>query len=306
MSRELIFRDANGAGYQPVKHYNRKTENSAYRVKPVGASNETEDCIELDSIEEVAKAMLVDGLPARVKAFDGGPVNYLKFGAQKLIAYELSPDIAERIGVPPSSASLLTQAGKIRLYVTERLIAPARKAGETTVRILSGDVHKNMGLQNALPAVCSVLEGAAFAKQAKVVLIDRDSPIGSDKPSSTIRYSYELQDSENTIVNRVAFDRLKEKFLSRHPDFENFADSPSFAASEGDYKRTLVTEAARLIQELSTEPDETLGEILARVAGRARWASKQSDRLACTESRRQCQERQSRISRKGRRCSSAG
>ncbi len=97
MSRELIFRDSDGAEYQPVRHHNRRTGNSAFRVKPPGASNETDDCLELDSIEETAKAMLVDMLPARVKALAGGPVNYLKFGAQKLVSYELDPEIAERI-----------------------------------------------------------------------------------------------------------------------------------------------------------------------------------------------------------------
>lgn len=60
--RDLIFRDGDGGVYQPVKHYNQKSGKSAYRVKPLGASNQTDDCIELDTIEELAKAMLVDSL----------------------------------------------------------------------------------------------------------------------------------------------------------------------------------------------------------------------------------------------------
>jgi len=103
--RELVFYDAQGNGYQPVKHGNRQTGRSAYRVKPLGASNKTADFIELDTIEAVAKAMLVDGLPARVKAIDGmGPVSVLRFGADVLRRYELEPSLAAKLGISAQSS----------------------------------------------------------------------------------------------------------------------------------------------------------------------------------------------------------
>ncbi len=105
MSAELVFRDRDGACYQPVRHHNQSTGRSAFRVKPVGASNRTEDCLELNTIEEFARAMLVDGLPARVRASSGGPVNYLRFGAEKLVSYELDERIAERLGIPPRAGA---------------------------------------------------------------------------------------------------------------------------------------------------------------------------------------------------------
>ncbi len=103
--RELVFYDAQGVGYQPVKHSNQQTGHSAYRVKPPGASNKTADFIELDTIEAVAKAMLVDGFPARVKAIDGkGPVSVLRFGADVLQRYELEPSLAAKLGIPAQSS----------------------------------------------------------------------------------------------------------------------------------------------------------------------------------------------------------
>ena len=45
--------------------------------------------------------MLIDGRPARVQSLGGGPVNYIGYGKQKLVRYELDPTIAEEIGVPP-------------------------------------------------------------------------------------------------------------------------------------------------------------------------------------------------------------
>lgn len=121
---ELIFYDDQGARYQPVKHANRATGRSAYRVKPPGASNKTEDFLEVDTVEEVAKAMLVDGLPARVKAFSGGPVNVLRFGADLLARYELNPLIAGRLGIPAHGGREAATAGSRELeQLRQRFLA---------------------------------------------------------------------------------------------------------------------------------------------------------------------------------------
>jgi 5-methylcytosine-specific restriction protein B len=100
-ARPFVLFDAMGEAFRPVKHYNRQTDHSAYRIKPPGASNETVEALEVDTIAEVARAMLVEGRPARIKSFRGGPVNYLAYGKQKLVRYELDPTIAKQIGVPP-------------------------------------------------------------------------------------------------------------------------------------------------------------------------------------------------------------
>jgi len=101
VSGELIFKDRAGASYQPVRQGDRASGRSVFKVKPVGASNRADDAVALDTVEEVARAMLVDGLPARVKALDGGPVSYLRFGAEKLVSYRLDDAIAARLGIPP-------------------------------------------------------------------------------------------------------------------------------------------------------------------------------------------------------------
>ncbi len=100
-SRSFVLFDALGAAFKPVLHHNRQTGRSAYRIKPLGASNKTDEAVEVDSIAEVARAMLVDGRPARVQSIRGGPVNYLGYGKQKLVRYTLDPTIANEIGVPP-------------------------------------------------------------------------------------------------------------------------------------------------------------------------------------------------------------
>jgi 5-methylcytosine-specific restriction protein B len=100
-SRPFVLFDATGAPFQPVRNYNRSSGVSAFRIKPRGAGNKADEAIETEDIVDVARAMLVDGLASRVKAIAGGPVNYLTYGGDKLVRYELSPEIAQAIGVPP-------------------------------------------------------------------------------------------------------------------------------------------------------------------------------------------------------------
>lgn len=99
--RPFVLFDAMGAPFQPVRNFNRTTGVSAFRIKPQGAGNNADEAIETQDIVDVARAMLVDGLASRVKAIAGGPVNYLTYGGDKLVRYELSPEIAQAIGVPP-------------------------------------------------------------------------------------------------------------------------------------------------------------------------------------------------------------
>ncbi|WP_281972367.1 AAA family ATPase [Ruegeria faecimaris] len=99
--RPFVLFDATGAPFQPVRNFNRTSGVSAFRIKPRGAGNRADEAIETEDIVDVARAMLVDGLASRVKAIAGGPVNYLTYGGDKLVSYELAPEIAQAIGVPP-------------------------------------------------------------------------------------------------------------------------------------------------------------------------------------------------------------
>jgi hypothetical protein len=48
----------------------------------------------------------------------------------------------------------MMQADRIRQFVLDQFIAPARQQGRTGVVIRAGDVHQQMSLTNAMPAVC--------------------------------------------------------------------------------------------------------------------------------------------------------
>ncbi len=98
--RPFLLFDAADVTFQPVRNFNRTTGVSAFCIKPKGAGDKAEEAIETTEIVEVARAMLINGLAARAKAISGGPVNYLTYGGDKLVRYELSPELATALGIP--------------------------------------------------------------------------------------------------------------------------------------------------------------------------------------------------------------
>jgi len=99
-ARPFVLFDAAGAAFKPVRHGERDGR-SVYKIKPAGASNRDDEAIKVETIADVAKAMLIHRLSARVQSVKGGKVNYIGYGKQKLVRYELDPAVAREIGVPP-------------------------------------------------------------------------------------------------------------------------------------------------------------------------------------------------------------
>jgi hypothetical protein len=67
-------------------------------------------------------------------------------------------------------------AGRIRLFVIERCIEPARAAGTRIVTIRVGDIHDAMGLRMRQPAVAAALGANKFEALAKVRRIAFEGP----------------------------------------------------------------------------------------------------------------------------------
>lgn len=81
------------------------------------------------------------------------------------------------------------QADRIRRFVFDTVIDPARAKGDREVELVAGDIHRAMQLDNAMPAVCSALGGLKFEQLAGVKILDRRGPANS----STVRYRYGLE-----------------------------------------------------------------------------------------------------------------
>ena len=81
----------------------------------------------------------------------------------------------------------------------KQIAEPARRAGESRFVVRAGDVHKQMGLQDAMPAVCSAIGSTKFQALAGVRLVRREGP----ENSSTTEFTFETVSSRSFDVSRA-------------------------------------------------------------------------------------------------------
>ena len=91
-----------------------------------------------------------------------------------------------------------SMADRIRRHARARHIEPARQAGRETISLRAGDVARDMGLNNRVPAVCSALGSKLLLRQARLRLMERVGP----RESTTTEFRYEiLEGSTDDIVD---------------------------------------------------------------------------------------------------------
>lgn len=99
--RALTLFDIEGKEYRPAKNFDRRTGISSFHYMQQVGSDGGDGVIKTEDIVELARATIIEGLPARVKLLPRGKVNFLTYGENgPLVRYELDPDIATKIGVP--------------------------------------------------------------------------------------------------------------------------------------------------------------------------------------------------------------
>jgi 5-methylcytosine-specific restriction enzyme B len=129
----------------------------------------------------VACGFVPGGNSLSAAEFYGGMGEQAANGILTRLGYEIvTKDDAQADGASGAAA--------IRTFVDANYFKPAATRGDATVEIVSGDLHRAMGLNNAMPNVCQVLDGERLRDETGVSLIDRSEP----PASSTVRYTFAL------------------------------------------------------------------------------------------------------------------
>ena len=82
----------------------------------------------------------------------------------------------------------MTEADRIRKYVLDHYITPARQQNQTTIKVVASQVHSGLGLHARMPAVCGALDADKFLDYAQVTLVSRSGP----KQGSTATWVFML------------------------------------------------------------------------------------------------------------------
>jgi 5-methylcytosine-specific restriction protein B len=92
-----------------------------------------------------------------------------------------------------------THADHVREYARREYIEPARRRGESTVRIVAGDVQKAVKLSNRAALVCQALRSHKFLKENRLVLEKWEGPPGG--VSTTVKAVYRLEGEPEQPAN---------------------------------------------------------------------------------------------------------
>lgn len=96
------------------------------------------------------------------------------------------------VAPPQRYEHLISDADRIRLCARNYYVEPARDQGAAEVSIRAGDLSRDMGLQNAFPAICSALGSEKFQQCADVPAPTHTIP----NPSSSTVFTYQLAAQE--------------------------------------------------------------------------------------------------------------
>ena len=155
---------------------------------------------------------------------------------------------------PPGPAK---DADRIRQYVLEHTIEPAREEERGQAEVLVRDVNTALGLNEAWPNICQALAGRKFQELAQIPPPERD---GANQSSATI-FRFDLSDHR---VDRSALDQLRVRFLSACPDFRSFVDpGTGWARDEKTYKVAASERVRAALEEGGDE--EALGKAVFEI-----------------------------------------
>jgi hypothetical protein len=81
---------------------------------------------------------------------------------------------------------------RVREFAQREYIDPARRRGESRVRIVAGDVHRALHLHNRVPLVCSALRSGEFLRRNRLRIDSQEGP--PSMMSTTVTFTYVLDD----------------------------------------------------------------------------------------------------------------
>ena len=155
------------------------------------------------------------------------------------------------LGRPGAGPRKAKGADRIRRYVLDHYIEPAREQQDATIEVRVRDVHTALGLKDAWPNVCQALAGRKFQELA---MVPEPTRIGPEESSATV-YRFDLRDTQ---IDSSALNELRDRFLAICPDFRSFADPGSGWAKEEKTYKIEASHSVRLAK-AESEDDETLG-----------------------------------------------
>ena len=100
-------------------------------------------------------------------------------------------------------------ADRIRQFVLRKYFEPAIRAGISETNIRAGDVHREMGLVNRMPAVCGALDTKVLQDRFGVELVRRGGP--RQGANATFCYRLAGEKTKNRVLGPQAIETVRNR-----------------------------------------------------------------------------------------------
>ena len=91
-----------------------------------------------------------------------------------------------------------SDAERVRVWVEENVIKPAKARGERAATVTAGDVHRDLGLKNRVPLVCQALKSKRLLEKNHLLLKEVSGPPSG--LSTTLRVTYEISETGDSAA----------------------------------------------------------------------------------------------------------
>lgn len=98
----------------------------------------------------------------------------------------------------------MSEADRIRRYALDHFIQPARAQARQEITIRAGDLHRQMCLSNAMPAVCAALRSGKLARLAGVTRLSVTGPANG----ANVYFRFGLTDGPTVVGSLPQTPRL--------------------------------------------------------------------------------------------------
>ena len=123
----------------------------------------------------------------------------------------------------------MSNADKIRLHGRKRYVLSARNRGDRRFSIQVGDVVRELGLIDRVPAVCSALKTSKFLKENNLRVVETTAPKSGQ--STTVVYTYEFIDKQQPFKEA---DPLELLWGSMKDIFAEYGGGEAYLRAERD------------------------------------------------------------------------
>ncbi len=96
-----------------------------------------------------------------------------------------------------------TATGNIQETLLNQYIGPARRRGATRVRVVAGDLVREMGLWKRVPQVCAAMQTKKFLRQNGLDIEKLEGPPSGQSTTVAVTYRLEPQKEKHDLFDRL-------------------------------------------------------------------------------------------------------